>query len=231
MVRRAPHITAALALFLALLAVEPASSAPPAGYEQDWVVDLNGWNRSSSPVIADIDDDGANEVVIGHQDGILRAYEGNGGLKWSAPAVPGIGPACNAQGAPSAIDSSPAVADLDNDGKAEIIVGVGSTWVANQNGSIVVFDGATGAREWGFTGGLDRGSLWSNTLALDGWCEGVFATPAIGDVDGDGGLDIVFASWDFQIWAVDANGTPLSGFPIDNDDSVWSSPCALRREW
>lgn len=211
----------------AVAAAVVASAYPAAagsGYVGVWTRELDGWNRSSSPVIADIDGDGHNEVVIGHQDGVLRAYEGDGAPKWSTPAIPGVGSGCHEQGRASAIDSSPAVADIDGDGTPEVVVGVGSTWVPNQNGSIVVFDGATGAREWGFTGGRDRGDVWDNSPVLDGWCEGVFSTPAIGDVDGDGHLDIAFASWDFQIWAVDRTGTPLAGFPFDQDDSVWSSP-------
>ena len=44
-------------------------------------------------------------------------------------------------------DSSPTVADLDNDGKKEIIVAVGSTWVNNQQGGLVVFNN-TGTVRW-----------------------------------------------------------------------------------
>ena len=63
---------------------------------------------------------------MGHQDGVLRAFEADGTLKWSSPAIPGVNTGC-ALATASAIDSSPAVADLDQDGTAEIIVGVGST--------------------------------------------------------------------------------------------------------
>lgn len=221
-VRSLASLTAA-ALVANVLFAAPAGATPP--YEKDWALLIDGWNRSSSVVIADIDGDAANEIVVGHQDGRLRAYEGDGTLKWSTRAVPTVdaGNGCAAQNGASAIDSSPAVADLDDDGTPEVIVGVGSTWAENQNGGVVVFDGVTGAKEWGTDLARDTGDVWANSGQLDGWCEGVFATPAIGDVDGDGRLDIVFAGFDFHIWAVDRTGTPLSGFPFDNDDSVWSS--------
>ncbi len=216
MSRRFVAVAAALTLPALGLAVAPALAA--SGYTQAWEFELAGWNRSSSPVIADIDADGQNEIVFGHQDGYLRAYEADGSLKWSSPALPGMGPDCPAQTGPTAIDSSPAVADIDHDGTPEVVVGVGSTWSPNQNGSVVAFNGKTGAREWGFDRTRDRDA--SNGV----WCGGVYATPAIGDVDGDGKLDVVFAGFDFNVWAVDGHGNALPGFPFDNDDSIWSSP-------
>ena len=215
--------TAIIALLSAGLGTAAPASAAPL-YPQEWAHAFDGWNRSSSPVIADIDADGQNEIVVGHQDGLLRAYEADGTLKWQTAAVPGLNAGCGAQSSGTAIDSSPAVADLDLDGTPEVVVGVGSTWVRSQNGGVIAFDGVTGAVEWRTALGRDMGNVWENTGNPDGWCEGVYSTPAIGDVDGDGFPDVTFASFDWLIWSVDRNGVPLSGFPVDTDDSVWSSP-------
>ena len=217
----------AIVLITAMLGAGLAAAGPSVAattYAPQWSTTFDGWNRSSSPAIADIDGDGENEIVMGHQDGVLRAFEADGTLKWSSPAIPGVNTGCNAQTTASAIDSSPAVADLDQDGTAEIIVGVGSTWVSNQNGGVIAFDGVSGAIEWRTALGVDHGSVWDNTSVPDGWCEGVFASPAVGDVDGDGQLDVVFAGFDWNVWAVDHTGAPLHGFPVVTDDSIWSSP-------
>ncbi|MCQ3807419.1 MAG: FG-GAP-like repeat-containing protein [Acidimicrobiaceae bacterium] len=214
-------------------------AAQVAPWEEVWEIELPPYNLTSSPVIADIDSDGRNEIVFGHRDGHLRAFEADGSLKWATPAVPGPSRSgCLSQSTPSAIDSSPAVADIDNDGTFEVVVGVGSADPAerDQNGSVIVFDGRTGEIEWSFAHSRDNASLWgsrgNNSQAIgdratadeDGWCEGTYSTPAIGDINGDGIDEIIFGSYDFFVWAVDGKGNPLPGFPIDNDDTIWASP-------
>ena len=52
--------TPALAVLAALLATSDPASAVPRS-RVDWTQTFDGWNRSSSPVIADIDADGDNE--------------------------------------------------------------------------------------------------------------------------------------------------------------------------
>jgi len=222
-------VAAVAAMLAAATLVVPAeagggglSSGPSAPAR--WSRTLPAWNRSSSPVIADLDGDGSSDVVVGAYDGYLRAYRGDGTPMWATAAVPGVAPGCNRQSTPTAISSSPSVADLDGDGRPEVVIGMGSSLVAGQNGGLIVLDGATGSVRWRWSGDRDFANIWANSPTPDGWCEGVFSTPAIGDVDGDGHPDIVFGGWDQRIWALDRFGNPLGGFPFAADDTVWSSP-------
>ncbi|RMH70897.1 MAG: VCBS repeat-containing protein [Actinomyces sp.] len=235
--RTAVWLAAALAAALAASGVAvvtaPGVDAGSVTWPKAWSVELGGtWNRSSSPAIADLDGDGGGDVVFGAQDGRIRAWRGDGTALWTTSAVPGISAGCRGQSTPTAVDSSPAVGDVDGDGRVEVVVGLGSNWVPDQNGSVLVLDGRTGAVEWRWTGNRDFGDVWHGSVidpvthhpVGDGWCEPVYSTPALGDVDGDGRLDIVFGGWDQRIHALDGTGRELAGFPVAADDTVWSSP-------
>jgi hypothetical protein len=198
------------------LAAAPAHAANPS---LAWAQTLSGWNRSSSPTIADVSGDGIPEIVIGHQDGYLRvlnAANGQNIAHWPQPV------SAIAGGPPTAIDGTAAVADLDKNGTNEIVVPLGSTWKQNQQGGVVVLnrDGTTRCRYR--TG--DEGNIWANTPGPDGYSDAVYSSPAIGDVNGDGAPDIVFGAFDLRVHAIDRNCHPLSGFPYNVEDSVWSSP-------
>jgi hypothetical protein len=199
---------------LAVVTATPAAAAPT----QAWEVKVNGWDRSSSPALADIDGNGIPDAIMGHEDGMVRVFKDGGSNQvagWPRPAI--------VKGStPTAIESSPTVADLDHNGKLEIIQGVGSTFVANQPGGLVVFN-ADGSTRCTWLG-ADNMTVWGMVPKPDGYPEGVFSTPAVGDVDGDGFPDIVFGGWDSYIHALDRNCHELPGFPFFNDDTIWSSP-------
>ena len=103
-----------------------------------------------------------------------------------------------------------------------MVVPGGSTWKANQAGGIVVFrrDGSIRCR---FQTG-DAGNVWANTAGPDGYPDGVYSSPALGDVDGDTYPDIVFGAWDLRVHALDRNCNEISGFPVNVEDSTWGSP-------
>lgn len=83
--------------------------------------------------------------------------------------------------------ASPAIADLDGDGKPETIVA---------RESRVVVWGSDGAYKWEFDTGKDR----------------IWASPTVGNFTGDDKLEIAVAARD-SAWIIDATGKVAEGFP------------------
>lgn len=112
-----------------------------------WQRDISGRLQLSAPTIADVNQDGSNDIVVGDLDGWVHVYRGDG-----LAELPGWPQRARVDGVhPTAVDSPPAVADLDRDGKPEIIVGATSVWVPNQQGGLVVFN-ANGTLRWRWQG-------------------------------------------------------------------------------
>ncbi|HRI68534.1 MAG TPA: FG-GAP-like repeat-containing protein [Polyangium sp.] len=156
-------------------------------------------NRVSSrmtPAAADIDGDGFVEIVTGKTGGGIIAFEHDGKLKWVATDSNNVPLTNNFQSATLAI------ADLEGDGKPEIIVGgtvfdnngvmrfdSGTYFGANgAYGSVSIIADLDGAMPQEIVGGnralrADGSTYWDNGLA-DGY-------PAIADLDLDGKPELV----------------------------------------
>ena len=107
-----------------------------------WIRQL-GPTHLSSPVIADVNGDGHPDVVTSDLSGMLHVLDGRSGRDlpgWPQPIqiIPGQ---------TVASESSPTVADLDKNGRKEIIVGAGSLNVAGQQGGVEAFN-ANGTARW-----------------------------------------------------------------------------------
>jgi len=132
-----------------------------------WPVDLRE-SIASSPALGNIDDDrSALEVVIGTEYGSVYVLESDGATMDGWPvSVEDI------------ITSSPALGDIDGDGKVEVVV---ATSTGQQYVGLVYAFRSTGKMV---------GAVWPV------YTEGniCYSSPALGDLDGDGDVELVIGS-------------------------------------
>ena len=150
----------------------------------------------STPALADLDGDGRLEVIVGADMDIGNAATlppfnlAAGGIIWAVHAdgsdVPGFPRHLSDQ----VLWSSPSIADLNEDGSPDIVIGTGEN-----------FGGTVGKTLFA----LDR---FGN--ALPGWpvaMPGVtMGSPALADLDGDGHLDVAQQSGDGSISFINRTG-------------------------
>ncbi len=148
--------------------------------------------------VGDLFGDGRKEVMVGLPDGSVRALDGTSGS-----VLPGW-----PQYTGGPIHSNVTVADLFHDGRHEII----ST---SESGKVYVWNG-----DGSLVSGWPQRSLFANYNTRGGF----FGAAAVGDLFHDGNQELVAASWDHHLYAWDAHGRTLSGFPIKLWDTGWETP-------
>jgi hypothetical protein len=200
-----------------LLAVTTLTPGDPSqGWIYAWSLDgevLPGFpvalemDSDSSPALVDLDGDGEMWIVFGDDAGWLHVIDTAGHERPGFP-VKTIGPSAGPTPTPHppggnvySIEASPAVADLDADGRFEIVVG---SWDAR----LYVWD--------------DAGA------SLPGWPvavgDQIISSAALVDLDGDDRLDLIVGSKDQHLYGWTMDARPLPGFPIDLGAPVFSSP-------
>ncbi|MFP5218322.1 MAG: FG-GAP repeat domain-containing protein, partial [Actinomycetes bacterium] len=188
----------------------PAASAAP--YDRRWESAGAGVHRSSA-TLADLSV--GRVVLTADMHGWLRAVRGDGSVAWRSPVEP-------VAGQRTAVESTPASGDLDGNPGNEVVVGAGSLGAAydQMHGGVVAFRG-DGSVLWRWRA-PDR---FTPSGRPNGYGDGIYSSPAIGDVNGDGWNDVAFGGFDHNVWALDGrNGVPIAGFPFENTDTVFSSP-------
>jgi hypothetical protein len=139
----------------------------------------------STPTVADVDGDGRQEILVSgtYSDNQLYCLNWTGGLKWTS-----------AQGIRTGYwfsESSPTVADIDQDGKKEILVG-SELYLSGGNvthpGYLACFN-ASGALKWTYLAN-----------------ESVYCRPAVADLEGSDKIDVLFGSGSGEIYCLNSTG-------------------------
>lgn len=167
----------------------------------------------SSPAVADIDGDPVNglETAVGGADGIMYVYRADGSLLWSAYM-----PNYECASANNRLLSSPAVGKIYGDGVPHVVVGYGGLG-RGCDGGVVAFRGPDGGISWTFSL-----TAFAKQRKFRESFHSVWSSPALGDTDGDGKMEIGFGSFDRNVYLLNANGTPR--WYYNAADTVWSSP-------
>ena len=144
---------------------------------------LGTGSNFGTPVIADLDGNGVNDIIYGSFDGKLNAWRADGS---SLPGFP--------VQLPGPISSSVAAGYLDGPGDTQLDLAVVTGSFGDNPDSLYVYT-ATGVRRAGFPISLGRGN---NLMA---------PSPALADMNNDGFVDIVVANTNGKIYVYDRNGS------------------------
>ncbi|HVY46840.1 MAG TPA: VCBS repeat-containing protein, partial [Minicystis sp.] len=152
----------------------PASAQPPVRMQGDYYPP----DGVPAPAVANIAGDARPEVVVSLNDGFVYAYGADSTLLWKYDATNGMD---------HHFMSEPTIADLNDDGVPEIVFG---TYSLDAGGGHLVILSNTGALLFD----VPLPNQGSNGNGI-----GIPAAPAIGDLDGDGQLEIAVLTFDHGV--------------------------------
>ncbi len=167
-----------------------------------WPVAVGGY-VFSSPALADVNEDGYLDVVVGCYDGRVYCISHDGTILWATMLVTVNGESDGTQDSRFHIRGSPVVADINGDGHLEILIAfawevVALDWQGNQ---------LTGPDGYGYV------CDWS-----------VFSSPTVADIDRDGKLEIITAAGygggtgGLWVWSTDSPATAERPWPTFHRD-------------
>ncbi len=153
-----------------------------------------------APVLSDLDGDGRLEIVVVGFDGKVYAWTADGALLAGWPIVPRWDATIEGR---EHIISSPAVGDLDGDGRPEVVFGTNEA-IDDEHAPLFAYhaDGTPlsgwPVRMWGYS---------TDVLPVVG--EGMPESPAIGDLDGDGLPEVIAHSMGGAVSVFAADGSTV----------------------
>ncbi len=173
---------------------------------------------AASPSFVDVDGDGIDELVLGTDDGWIHAWRPDGSELPGFPIGTAVSPWWPSGSASAIADGiephqgalmlgGPAIGDLDRNGTRELVA-------ADLDGRVTIWS-TSGVRL--VTVGVNPDYSRDDAAAQDEFNRtkaGFMSSPSLGDLDGDGDLEIVAAALDRHVYAWHHDGTPVAGFPV-----------------
>jgi hypothetical protein len=151
----------------------------------------------SSPTITDLDGDGSKEVIIGSGCYFSPASLGH----WIKILNSGNGAVIRTLNTSGCLSSSPAVGDIDGDGKLEIVANVNGATVGAP-GRVQAWDYDNPTAKWTID---PRDSLNNNDPYIDD-----IQSPVLADLDGNGSLEVIVANVADVVVLRGSNGQQLT---------------------
>ena len=177
--------------------------------------------QRSGMLVIDLDGDGKLEIIYGSLDGYVTVISGlTYDIVWDknmADYLPGY--------SRTRIQASLAAADLDGDGKVEIVIATGGVDPVDGDGpgALIVLTYVGGSDYFRMMPGwpvLALDELGGNGSRPDGHPDGYYSTPSLGDIDGDGKMEIVIGGMDRRLHAFHHDGTYVLGWPMARDQGI-----------
>jgi len=165
-------------------------------------VGINPW---STPALADIDGDFDLEIVVGNANGNVYAWHHDGVEVIDGDSNPSTNGVFAVTGS-MWLYGSAALADIDTDNIAEIIIG----------------GGGSDTKLYAWNG--DGSPVPKFPYVVGGY---ITSSPAVGDIDDDEELEIVFGAADYKVYAINPDSTLVPGWPktgLDLSGDLQPSP-------
>ncbi len=188
-----------------------------AGFISSYSIPIGGATLTP-PAAADLDGDGLPEVVVASarvgfgENGFTALSIANWEI-FNDPLLPSTTSEFASYVVQTGPFSAPILADLNRDGKLEIVV-------SDRSGSVHAFDFNFAAHIPG-----DLPSQYISSVELPGWpapplTRGALSEVSIGDLEHDGYADVIHAGGTCRVAAVYYSGSQRAGYPVNPGDAL-----------